>query len=152
MRLGINLPGQTLVRLWLVHRRGEFLTRSIRSAVAVTVTPAFESSAAGAASGAGRLPSSWNDCIYRVQIINEINNVKSQNTSTDPYAVRRGRHTAGRRRRTRALAWNMLATRISNTHIIHSFLTQRGRGRYSFWIHTLSPPPDFELSDFDPKG
>jgi len=24
-------------------------------------------------------------------------------------------------------------------------LTQRGRGRYSFWIHTLSPPPDFEL-------
>jgi hypothetical protein len=21
-----------------------------------------------------------------------------------------------------------------------------GRGRYSFWIHTLSPPPDFELS------
>ena len=26
-------------------------------------------------------------------------------------------------------------------------LTQRGRGRYSFWIHTLPPPPDFELSD-----
>ena len=26
------------------------------------------------------------------------------------------------------------------------YLTQRGRGRYSFWIHTLSPPPDFELS------
>jgi len=25
-------------------------------------------------------------------------------------------------------------------------LTQRGRGGYSFWIHTLSPPPDFELS------
>jgi hypothetical protein len=22
-----------------------------------------------------------------------------------------------------------------------------GRGGYSFWIHTLSPPPDFELSD-----
>ena len=30
-------------------------------------------------------------------------------------------------------------------------MTQRGRGRYSFWIHTLSPPPDFELSD-SPKG
>ncbi len=27
-------------------------------------------------------------------------------------------------------------------------LTQRGRERYSFWNHTLSPPPrDFELSD-----
>ena len=26
----VNLPGQTLVRLWLVHRRGEFHTRSIR--------------------------------------------------------------------------------------------------------------------------
>ena len=24
-------------------------------------------------------------------------------------------------------------------------MTQRGRGRYFFWIHTLSPPPDFEL-------
>jgi hypothetical protein len=31
------------------------------------------------------------------------------------------------------------------------WLSQRGRGRYSFWIHTLSPPPDFELSDW-PKG
>ena len=26
------------------------------------------------------------------------------------------------------------------------YLSQRGRGGYSFWIHTLSPPPDFELS------
>jgi hypothetical protein len=29
-------------------------------------------------------------------------------------------------------------------------LIQRGRGRYSFWIHTLSPPPDFELSALSP--
>jgi hypothetical protein len=29
-------------------------------------------------------------------------------------------------------------------------LIQRGRGRYSFWIHTLSPPLDFELSALSP--
>jgi hypothetical protein len=29
-------------------------------------------------------------------------------------------------------------------------LIQRDRGRYSFWIHTLSPPPDFELSALSP--
>jgi hypothetical protein len=29
---------------------------------------------------------------------------------------------------------------------LYGLNAERGRGRYSFWIHTLSPPPDFELS------
>jgi len=30
-------------------------------------------------------------------------------------------------------------------------LTQRGRGRYSFWIHTLSPPPEYIFLNSVPR-
>ena len=35
-----------------------------------------------------------------------------------------------------------------------AFQRRKGRvaGEHLFWIHTQSPPPDFGLSDCDPKG
>ena len=31
-------------------------------------------------------------------------------------------------------------------HLVLNSVIDPKRGMYSFWIHTLSPPPDFELS------